>query len=126
MRHWFDNIPPIEDFIARRTWRYIGKAYRASEDTLPKKFLNAWIHAPKKPGRPQVTCRENFVNSLRRILPNEVDEEGGFKGWTKYAKNEQIWDGIVEKFFKELKPSDDGSPKKSEKKSILRKILLVP
>ena len=82
----------------------------------PKKFLNAWIHAPKKPGRPQVTCHENFINSLRRILPNEVDEEGGFKGWTKYAKNKQIWDGIIEKFFKELKPSDDGSPKKSEKK----------
>ena len=59
-----------------------------------------------------------FINSLRRILPNEVDEEGGFKGWMKYAKNEQIWDGIVEKFFKELKPSDDGSPKKKNEKNV--------
>ena len=27
VRHWFNNILPIKDFIARRTWRYIGKAY---------------------------------------------------------------------------------------------------
>ena len=77
--------------------------------------MNAWIHAPKKPGRLQVTCCENFVNSLRRILLDEVDEEGGFNGWTKYAKNEQIWDGIIETFFKELMPCDDGVLKKSEK-----------
>ena len=62
VRHWFVNIPPIDDFLAsRRTWRYTGKAYHASEETLPKKFLSAWIHAPKKPGRSQAMCRDNFI-----------------------------------------------------------------
>ena len=41
-------------------------------------------------------------------------------------KNEQIWDGIVEKFFKELKPSDDGSPKKKNEKNVSSEIFLVP
>jgi len=33
----------------------------------------------------------------------------------KYAKNEQTWDGIVENFFKELRPCDDGVLKKVRK-----------
>ena len=37
VRHWFDNIPPIEDFITRRTWRYIGKAYTKQAKTPSKK-----------------------------------------------------------------------------------------
>jgi len=45
VRSWFGNIPPINEFIMRRTWRYIGKVYRAKEEMLPKKMLGAWIPA---------------------------------------------------------------------------------
>jgi len=93
------DIPLIDAFLARRTWRYIEKAYRESEETLQKKFLGAWIHAAKKSGRPQATCRDNFIYSQKRIMPDEIDEDGNFNGWVRYAKNEETWNEIVDQFF---------------------------
>jgi len=48
IRHWFINTTPIDDFIARRTWWYICKAYHMSKEYLPKEFLSAWIHTQRK------------------------------------------------------------------------------
>ena len=42
VRNWFGNIPPINEFITRRTWRYIGKVCRVKEESLPKQMLGAW------------------------------------------------------------------------------------
>jgi len=52
--------------------------------------------------------RDNFVYSLWHVLSDEVDEEGGLKGWVKYTKNEQTWEGTIEKYFTELMRSKNG------------------
>jgi len=37
VRKCFNNIPLINDFIARRTWAYIGKVLRTKNKSVPKK-----------------------------------------------------------------------------------------
>jgi hypothetical protein len=48
VRFCFCNIPKIESFINKRTATYVGKVARSSDDELPKKFLGAWMHQPRK------------------------------------------------------------------------------
>jgi hypothetical protein len=65
------NIPKIDAFITKRTAVYIGKVTRAEENSLPKKFLAAWIRGSRKTGTPQLTCNNNFAETIHRILPSD-------------------------------------------------------
>ena len=51
-------------YIHRRTATDIGKISRADTNTYPMKFIAAWINKGKKPRAPQLTCNNNFVNSI--------------------------------------------------------------
>ena len=65
------NIPNIDAFIIKRTATYLGKISRSDNSTYPKKFLAAWITGKRKNGAPQLTCNNNFANSIQKILPPE-------------------------------------------------------
>ena len=60
------NMPNVDAFITRRTATYIGKIARSDNDALPKKFLAAWINKSKKSGAPQLTCNNNFAESIQK------------------------------------------------------------
>jgi len=77
VRRRFGNTPPIEVFITRRTWRYIGKIVRDNQTSIPKKLLGAWIHQPRKAGRPQNSNRNHFITTLHTVIP-ELSKKGLF------------------------------------------------
>ena len=43
VRKRFDHIPDNETFITRPTWKYIGKAVRATKNLTPKRIMGAQI-----------------------------------------------------------------------------------
>ena len=99
VRHWFMNIPPLTISSQGECGTTRGKAYQMSDESQKSEILSAWIHTPKKPGRPKALCRNNFIYSLRRIMLDKINEEGSFKDWVKYAKNKSTWDDLIEDFF---------------------------
>ena len=98
VRRRFGNISPIEAFITRRTWRDIGKIVRDDQTSISKKLLGAWIHQPKKAGRPQNSNRNHFVKTLCTIIP-ELSEKGLFHEWIGLAKDEEWWNNKIDGFF---------------------------
>ena len=73
VRRQFNNIPNIETYIIRRTSRYIGKVIRSEKNNIPWKLLGAWIFAPRKIGRPQNSCNNNFLVAICALIP-EVEK----------------------------------------------------
>ena len=69
VRKCFKNIPNTETFIVRRTNRYIGEIVRSEKNNIRRKLLGAWIYCPRKTGRPQNSCYNNFFKAIRAIVP---------------------------------------------------------
>lgn len=101
VRERFYNIPDIEAFITRRTWRYIGKIYR-DNDSLPKKLLGAWIYCPRKAGAPQLSCKSHFADTIERVMAGRCPN-ADFKHWAPTAMNEGLWEAEINNFFEESK-----------------------
>jgi hypothetical protein len=101
IRHRFCQILEIDTFIIRRTARYVGKIYRSDDQMLPKKLLGAWIHGPRKIGKPQLSCNNNFLTAIQACLPelSEIDDQGLFKIWGKAASDEEAWNCRIEDYF---------------------------
>jgi hypothetical protein len=91
VRFRFCNIPKIETFINKRTATYIGKIARSDNEELPKKFLGAWMHKPRKPGGQQLSCNNNFARAITAVIPDTQLENQGllFKKWILIAINEE-------------------------------------
>ena len=68
------NIPNIDAFITKRMATYVGKVTRADHESLPKKFLTAWINGSRKNGAPQLSCNNNFADAIHKILPPEPSQ----------------------------------------------------
>ena len=99
IKHHFFQIPDSHAFIIHHTVRYVGKVCRSEDKTLPKKLLGAWIQRPRKAGKPQYSCYNNFINALHACLPELTkNEEGLFKKWVPLTMNEEseIYDDVVE------------------------------
>ena len=101
VRARFHNIPDIEAFINRRTWRYIGKVYRNDPYSIPKKLLGAWIHCPRKIGAPQLSCKKHFANVISTVFPDAGNAD--FKKWAPLALQEAKWEAQLNKYFDESK-----------------------
>ena len=85
------NIPNIDAFIIKRTAVYLGKVSRSNNNTYPIFFLAAWITGKRKNGAPQLTCNNNFVNSIQKILPPEKilsNKQALLREWIPLAKDE--------------------------------------
>ena len=44
---------PVQDFIHKRTLRFLEKIVRTNDRQIQKKMLNAWIPTARKSGAPQ-------------------------------------------------------------------------
>jgi hypothetical protein len=60
-----------------------GKVIRSKDDTLPKGFLGAWMHCPRKTGCPQLSCNNNFAEAISVRAPNQTikNQVPLFKEW---------------------------------------------
>jgi hypothetical protein len=97
VRARFCQIPDILTYITVRTWKYIGKTIRNKKQSIPQKMIGAWIHGPKKMGRPQQSCKHHFVQTLTNILP-EIEETGIFEQWTRLAQQKEEWEKLEEEY----------------------------
>ena len=100
------QIPSVEVFINRRTWRYIGKGVRLSDDAIQKKMLGAWIHCPKKIGRPQLSCKHHFAKTISSVLPR-TNESGIFSEWFPLALDENRWEAEMERYITEMRAKEE-------------------
>jgi hypothetical protein len=108
VRGFLCNIPDIDAFIHRRTATYVGKISRANMNTYPKKFLAAWINESKKPGAPQLTCNNNFANSINKILPANLatSKQAPLCEWIPLAYDKNVWLNLIENYFETCRNMD--------------------
>jgi hypothetical protein len=81
---------------------YIGKVTRSGDDTLPKKFLAAWINKRKKNGAPQLTCNSNFTKTIELLLREcqpLSSRQASLKEWLPIAKDESLWKSKIDVNF---------------------------
>jgi len=80
--------------------RYTGKVCRSEDKMIPKKLLGAWIQRPRKTGKPQYSCNNNFLNAIHACLPELTeDDQGLFKKWTQLTMDEEAWNSRIDDFF---------------------------
>ena len=106
------NIPNIDAFIAKRTAVYLGKV-SPSNNTYPQKFLTAWITGKRKNGAPQLTCNNNFVNSIKKILPPGKilsNKQALLREWIPLAKDENNWLTYIDAYFESCRSMDHEDP----------------
>jgi len=94
VRERFLNIRPIEDIIAERQLRWMGKLSRMDGHRMPKQLLTAWCNNPRPRGRPQQTIRHCLVSALQRILP-DIPSSGRTAHWTHLAEDPKIWSELM-------------------------------
>jgi len=97
------NIPNVDAYITRRTATYIGKIARLDNDAYQKKFLAAWINTKRKTGAPQLTCNNNFADTIQKILPPEKplsSKQAPLCEWIKLAKDETSWITYIDNYLK--------------------------
>jgi hypothetical protein len=86
------SLPNLLDTMHYRQFIFLGKIARLPETTYQRKFLNAWIHAPRPVGRPQQSLRHLHVETLQAILGDEVvDKHGRLADWLPLAQNAAEW-----------------------------------
>eukprot|EP00957_Ditylum_brightwellii_P146761 11172932-Ditylum_brightwellii.AAC.1 len=76
------HIDPMENILASRQLRWLGKVARMEETRLPPKFIGAWHINPRPTGRPQQTIRHTYLHvlCLMGTIPAD-DKEGKFSDW---------------------------------------------
>jgi len=102
VRGLLSNIPNIDAFIDKRTANYIGKISRSNPSTYPRKFLIAWIHGKKKNGHPQLTCNNNYVTVIEKIMPKDnplINKHALLKEWLPLALDENNWMDCIDEYF---------------------------
>ena len=107
------NIPNVDVYIAKRTAVYLGKVSRSNNNTYPKKFLAAWITGKRKNGAPQLTCNNNFADSIKKILPAEkilTNKQVMLRDWVPLAKDESNWLTYIDAYFESCRSADYENP----------------
>ena len=98
----------LESFIKRKA-TYVGKITRANDEELPKKFLGAWMHQPRKVGGLQLSWKNNFSKAISAVVPCIHSEHQGllFKNWIPLALNESDWLNTINAYFESCKTIDE-------------------
>ena len=105
------NLPDIDAFIFKRTAVYLGKVSRSNNNTYPKKFLEAWITGKRKNGAPQLTCNNNFANSIKKILPKLLsNKQALLREWIPLAKDQTNWQTYIDSYFEACRNIDYEEP----------------
>ena len=103
------NILNIDAYIVKQTATYIGKISRTDDNFYPKKFLAAWIVGKRKSGVPQLTCNNNFANSIKKILPTNkvtLNKQAILREWMPLAKDQSSWLQFIDEYFESCRNID--------------------
>ena len=103
------NIPNIDAYITKRTAVYLGKVSRSNNESLPKKFLAAWIQGSRKNGAPQLSCNNNFAEAVNKILaPHKTlsSKSALLKEWIPLARDANNWQNYIDNYFEICRKTD--------------------
>jgi hypothetical protein len=103
------NIPKINAFITKRIAIYIGKVTKMEKNSLPRKFLAAWIRGSQKNGAPQLTCNNNFTKTICRILLLDKalsNKSALLREWIPLAKDTNNWQAYIDNYFEQWWKAD--------------------
>ena len=89
------NLPAMDNIIAKRQLRWIGKMARMDEERLPLKMLSCWINSPRPSRRPHTTIRNSMVRSLRLMDP-EISNNGNLSEWFHIAREKTEWNDLID------------------------------
>ena len=89
------NLPAMDNIIAKRQLRWIGKMARMDEERLPLKMLSCWINSPRPSRRPHTTIRNSMVRSLRLMDP-EISNNGNLSEWFHIARERTEWNDLID------------------------------
>ena len=80
---------------------------------IQKKILAAWINGKRKSGAPQLTCNNNFADSIQKILTAEKilsNKQALLREWTPLAKDENNWLTYIDAYFESRGSADYEDP----------------
>ena len=61
-------------------------------EETPRSLGDLSIQRPCKTGKPQYTCKHNFLNAIQACMPELTENEQGlFKKWIPLTLNEEAW-----------------------------------
>jgi len=69
-------------------------------------MLGAWVPAPQKSGRPQMSCKDNFIHFLKSVPKDQISNDATFKEWFPIAVNETLWNSLIKTHFQKLCTDD--------------------
>jgi len=49
-----------------------------------------------------MSCKDNFIHSLKSVLKDQISEIATFKEWFPIAANETLWNLLIETHFLKL------------------------
>eukprot|EP00978_Attheya_sp_CCMP212_P012017 scaffold29800_cov23-Attheya_sp.AAC.1 len=92
------DIPSMENIIAKRQLKWLGKIVRMEERRLPIKMLSFRLPTPRPAHKPHTTNRNSLVRSLQILDPN-ISKHGILDEWFPSAQNEEEWNQRIENIF---------------------------
>ena len=49
-----------------------------------------------------MSCKDNFIHSLKSVLKDQISDDATFKEWFPIAANEILWNSLIETHFQKL------------------------
>ena len=49
-----------------------------------------------------MSCKDNFIHSLKSVLKDQISEIATFKEWFPIASNKTLWNSLIETHFQKL------------------------
>ena len=53
-----------------------------------------------------MSCKDNFIHSLKSVLKDHISEDATFKEWFPIAANKSLWNSLIETHFQKLCAED--------------------
>jgi hypothetical protein len=94
VRKRFLHTPDIVDIIHYRQLKWIGKIARMNESRAPRRLMASWCDNPRKAGRPQVTYRNSFAETIAKVIPG-LPQDARLQEWITVAKEERAWNTAI-------------------------------
>ena len=69
-------------------------------------MLGTWVPATRNTGRPQMSCKDNFICTLKEGLNNQISNEATFKEWFPIAADKAKWNSLINNHFQKLCAED--------------------
>ena len=98
------GVPTMERIIHYRRLIWMQKIALMPITRTPRLFLNAWIANPRPVGRPNLTTRDSFIQSLQYCDSQGFSDfqcpNGKLNKWVPLAQNKKTWKEMTDKLRK--------------------------